>query len=56
MDGITKRIDGLKTYLAAAGLAGLALYQLSVGEYEAAWTSLMAAAAAAGLRHALAKL
>lgn len=44
---------GIKTYLAAAGLAGLALYQLSVGSYEAAYQSFMAALAAFGLRSAI---
>lgn len=47
--------SGLKTYLAAAGLFGLALYQASTGDYVGAYTSVMAALAAAGLRHAIAK-
>jgi hypothetical protein len=46
-------VDGWKTYLAAAGLAGLALYQFSIGEYATAWTTLLAALTAAGLRHAI---
>lgn len=49
-------LSGWKVYLAAAGLAGLALYQLSTGEFEAAATSFLAALAAAGLRHADAKV
>lgn len=48
-------MTGWKTYLAAAGLVGLALYQLSQGDYAAAAQSLMAALAAAGLRHAIAR-
>jgi len=46
-------LSGWKTYLAAAGLFGLAIYQLSTGSYDAAWQSLLAALAAAGLRHAI---
>lgn len=49
------KLDGWKTYLAAAGLVGLALYQLSQGQVEAALQSLLAALAAAGLRHAVTK-
>ena len=48
-------LNGIKTYLAAAGLAGLALYQVSTGDYVAAYSSLMGALAAVGLRHAIAK-
>jgi hypothetical protein len=40
-----------KTYIAAAGLAGLALYQLTQGQFETAVTTLMGAAVAVGLRH-----
>lgn len=39
-----------KTYIAAAGLAGMALYQLSQGDIQGSITSLLAAAAAVGLR------
>lgn len=46
-------LDGFKTYLAAAGMFGLALYQFSSGEYDTAWTSLMAALAAVGIKHAV---
>lgn len=46
-------LTGLKTYIAAAGLACLAIYQFSIGNYEAGFQSLMAAAAAAGLRNAI---
>lgn len=45
--------SGYKTYLAAAGLFGLALYQFSTGTYAEAWATLMAALAAVGLRHAV---
>lgn len=44
---------GWKTYIAAAGLFGLAVYQFSQGELGAAWQSLMAAIAAFGLRMAM---
>lgn len=46
-------IHGWKTYLAAAGLAGLALYQLSQGDYATALHTLGLAGVAAGLRHAV---
>ena len=46
-------INGYKTYLAAAGLLGLALYQFSQGQFEAAMQSLFGALAAFGLRQAL---
>jgi hypothetical protein len=48
-------LDGYKTYIAAAGLLGLAIYQASVGQIEAAIQSLLAALAAFGLRNAVAK-
>lgn len=46
-------LTGWKTYLAGAGLIGLAIYQLSLGQYEQAWQSLMAGLALLGLRRAL---
>ena len=46
-------LPGWKTYLAAAGLFGLALYQFSQGDYASAWQSLMAATAAFGLKMAI---
>lgn len=49
-------LSGYKTYLAAAGLFGLALYQFSTGDVTNAVQSLMAALTAIGLRHAVAKL
>ena len=50
---MTWTLTGLKTYIAAAGLFGLAMYQFSVGSYEAGFQSLLAAATAAGLRNAI---
>jgi hypothetical protein len=47
--------DGYKTYLAALGLFGLAVYQLSQGDYPAAVQNVLAALAATGLRHAVGK-
>mgnify|MGYP001216124430 FL=1 len=47
------RLQGYKTYLAVAGLIGLAIYQASVGQYEQAIQTAIAAAAAAGLRSAI---
>ncbi len=48
-------LDGWKTYLAAAGLVGLALYQVSTADYLTAWQTFMAALAVLGIRHAVAK-
>lgn len=48
-------LSGYKTYVAAAGLIGLAVYQLSNGEATNAINSLLAALTAAGLRHAIQK-
>ncbi len=47
-------LTGWKSYLAAAGLFGLALYKVSTGDYPGAWTSLMAALAVFGVRQAIA--
>jgi hypothetical protein len=49
-------LSGYKTYIAAAGLFGLSLYQLSQGQYDQAGQSILAALAAAGLRSAIAKV
>jgi hypothetical protein len=49
-------INGYKTYLAAVGLVGLSAYQLSVGQYNQATQSLLAALATAGLRNAISKV
>jgi hypothetical protein len=48
-------LDGYKTYIAAVGLVGLAIYQATNGQYDQAIQSILAAAAAAGLRNAVAK-
>jgi hypothetical protein len=48
-------MSGWKTYTAAAGLIGLAIYQATQGQYDQAIQSLMAGIAALGLRHAIAK-
>ena len=50
---ILKLVDGYKTYIAATGLIGLALYQVSMGQYDQAIQSFMAGLAAAGLRSAI---
>lgn len=46
-------LTGYKTYLAAAGLLGLAVYQFSQGQVELAMQSLLGAMAAFGLRQAM---
>lgn len=46
-------LNGYKTYLAAAGLLGLALHQFSQGQVEMAIQSLLAGLAAFGIRNAL---
>ncbi len=48
-------LSGYKTYLAAAGLIGLAIYQASQGQFEPAVQSVLAALATLGMRHATAK-
>lgn len=48
-------VNGWKTYLAALGLVGLSLHQLSQGQYDQAIQSFLAALAALGLRHAIEK-
>lgn len=49
------RTKSWKTYLSAAGLLGLAVYQFSVEKYQEAWETFMAALAVLGLRHAIYK-
>lgn len=44
-----------KTFWAAVGLVGLAVYQATQGQMDTAWQSFMAALAALGIRHALYK-
>jgi hypothetical protein len=53
---ILNLLSGYKTYLSAAGLVGLAVYQISQGQIESGAQSFLGALAAAGLRHAIAKL
>ena len=48
-------LDGYKTYIAAVGLIGLALYQATVGQYDQAIQSFLGALAALGLRSAISK-
>jgi hypothetical protein len=48
-------LQGKKTYLAALGLVGLAVYQFSVGNVPGGIQSLLGAAAAFGLRDAQAQ-
>ncbi len=55
LDALLKLISGYKTYAAAIGLAGLAIYQFSQKQYDQALQSAMAALAAAGLRNAITK-
>jgi hypothetical protein len=45
-----KFLEGYRTYLAAAGLLGLALYLLTQGSYEAAAQNFFTALVALGLR------
>jgi hypothetical protein len=47
--------NGKKTYIAAAGFLGLAIYEFTQGKHELAIASLMAALATFGLRQALKK-
>lgn len=46
-------LTGYKTYLAALGLFGKALYDASQGDYATAINELLGALAAVGLRHAI---
>jgi len=55
MNFLLKLFEGKKTNLAAVGLIGLALYQLSQKQYEAAMQSFFASLAAFGLRSAISK-
>lgn len=44
---------GYKTFIAALGLAGMACWQFSQGDYPGAWQSLMAALALYGVKMAI---
>ena len=48
-------MKGYRTYLAAAGFVGLAVYQASQGDWPSAFQNLAAALTAFGLRQAIAK-
>lgn len=48
-------LNGWKTYIAAVGLLGLAIYNFSMGDYTTGMTNLMAALAAFGIRNAMAR-
>jgi hypothetical protein len=52
---ILNLVNGYKTYIAAIGLAGLAVYQFSQGQFDSGYQSILGALTAAGLRHAIAK-
>lgn len=49
-------LSGYRTYLGAAGLFGLAIYQFSQGDYAEAYQSAMQALAVFGARAAIAKI
>ncbi len=49
-------VNGYKTYIAAIGLVGLAVYQFSLGQLEGGFQSILGALTAVGLRHAIAKV
>ncbi len=48
-------LAGYKTYIACFGLIGLAIYQVSQGQFDTAFQTILAALAAYGLRSAVAK-
>ncbi len=50
------KLKGFKTYIAAAGLTGLAIYQFSTGQVPQGFQSLLGALTAAGLRGAISDL
>ena len=54
--GILKLLNSYKTYIAAVGLIGLAVYQTSTGQYNMAFQSILAGLAVAGLRSDMAKV
>ena len=49
-------LNGYKTYIAAAGLVGLSLFQFSTGQVPLAIQTLFSALATAGLRGAIAQI
>lgn len=48
-------LAGWKTYIAAAGLLGLALYQATQQQYDQALQNFLAALAAFGIKKAIAR-
>ncbi len=52
--GLLGLFSGFRTYIAAAGLVGLAVYQFSQGDTAGALQNVLAALAAFGLRQAVA--
>ena len=56
LDKLIDLLNGKKTYFAALGIFGMALYQaLVVKDYQAAVKSMLEALGAVGLRHAITK-
>ena len=48
-------LSGFKSYIAAIGLIGLAVYQASVGQWDLMFQSILGAIGLFGIRHAIAK-
>lgn len=53
MGSILTILSGYKTYVAAVGLVGLAVYNLSVGDFASAGNNFLLALVAVGLRGAV---
>ena len=53
--GLLALLSGYKTYVAAIGLLGLAVYQFSTGDATNGMHSILAALTAIGLRDAIKK-
>jgi hypothetical protein len=49
-------LNGYKTYIAAAGLVGLSVFQLSTGQVAPAIQTILSALAMAGLRSAIGQI
>jgi hypothetical protein len=49
-------LNGFKTYIAAIGLIGLGLWQLSQGQVEAGFASILSGLAMLGLRQAVGRI
>lgn len=52
--GFLAALSGYKTYISALGLLGLGIFQLSTGSFQAGLQSILAGAAAASLKSAIA--